>query len=69
MSYNSICYIFLGVDGSWWALWSSKPARGVRSVLGEFDSHILPPLNISHLGGFFIFCKHEYLILLKNRGV
>jgi len=33
----------MGVEESWWALWSSKPARGVRSVLGEFDSHILPP--------------------------
>ncbi len=36
-------YMYLGVDESWWALWSSKPARGVKSFLGEFDSHILPP--------------------------
>ena len=36
----------MGVDESWWALWSSKPVRGVRSFLGEFDSHILPPYKI-----------------------
>lgn len=36
-------HIDLGVDESWWALWSSKPAWGVNSFLGEFDSHISPP--------------------------
>jgi len=30
-------------DGSWWGPWSSKPAWGVKSVPGVFDSHTLPP--------------------------
>ena len=38
-----ICKRFMGVDGCWCALWSSKPVRGVSSFLGGFDSHILPP--------------------------
>ena len=33
----------MGVDGCWCALWSSKPVIAVRSRLGGFDSHILPP--------------------------
>ena len=30
-------------DGSWWCPWSSKPAWGVKSVPGVFDSHTPPP--------------------------
>ena len=56
----------MGVDGCWCALWSSKPARGVRSVLGGFDSHILPPLNISHFCGFFVFCLAAILISISG---
>ena len=33
----------MGVDGCWCAPWSSKPVRAVKSRLGGFDSHILPP--------------------------
>ena len=33
----------MGVDGCWCAPWSSKPVIAVRSRLGGFDSHILPP--------------------------
>ena len=32
-----------GVDGCWCAPRSSKPVRGVKSLSGEFDSHMLPP--------------------------
>ena len=42
---------FMGVDGCWCALWSSKPVRGVSSLLGGFDSHILPPLDLLVCGG------------------
>lgn len=31
-------------DGPWWCPWSSKPAWGVKSVPGVFDSHTPPPL-------------------------
>jgi hypothetical protein len=34
-----------GVDGYWCALWSSKPVRGVSSLLGRFDSYVLPPIK------------------------
>ena len=33
----------MGVDGCWCAPRSSKPVRGVKSLSGEFDSHMLPP--------------------------
>ncbi len=47
----------MGVEESWWALWSSKPARGVRSFLGGFDSHILPPIiKQSAFSGAIVFC-------------
>lgn len=39
--------IYLGVDGCWCALWSSKPVFGVGSLMGGFDSHILPPIDYS----------------------
>ena len=33
----------MGVDGCWCAPRSSKPVRGVKSLSGEFDPHMLPP--------------------------
>ena len=36
-------FAYMGVDGCWCALWSSKPVIAVRNCLGGFDSHILPP--------------------------
>ena len=36
--------LYTGVDGCWCALWSSKPVFGVDSLMGGFDSHILPPI-------------------------
>ncbi len=51
----------MGVDEFWCALWSSKPAWGVKSFLGGFDSHILPPKQISAKGAYF-----NYFLTIKS---
>ena len=36
----------MGVIGAWWSPRSSKPCGGrANPVLGEFDSHTLPPIS------------------------
>jgi hypothetical protein len=73
----------MGVDGCWCALWSSKPVFGVGSLIGGFDSHILPPnslIMVIHIkevcivgyADFFIFWnpyKKEKPIELNSMGL